>query len=78
MSDQWKKISHLALALGHTISNAGNTISVQISDRAMAMVNNMPMLEVPGWLERAMLPKDPIVVKALNMTARGVDVVITP
>ena len=42
-----------------------------------AMVNSNPMLEVPGWLDKAMLPKEPIVVKALKTIALGVDVLIT-
>ena len=77
MSDQGKKIVHLAPAFGHEASNAGKMINVQMSDSVMAMVSKTPMLDVPGWLERAMLPKEPMVVKALKMMARGVDVAMT-
>ena len=35
------------------------------------------MLDVPKWPDSAMLPKDPTVVRALNVTARGVLVSMT-
>ena len=37
------------------------------------MVSKMPMLAVPGWLDREMLPNEPIVVKAEKTIARGVE-----
>ena len=45
-----------------------------MSVKAMAMVKRTPMLAVPGWPDKAIAPNDPIVVSALNNTARGVDV----
>ena len=44
----------------------------------MAIVNNSPMLAVPGCDDNAILPNEPMVVKALKTTARGVDVSRTP
>ena len=40
------------------------------------MVKRIPMLDVPGWLDSAIAPNDPMVVSALNTTARGVLVAI--
>ena len=61
-----------------TVINAGKTTRVHPSDKAIAMVNNTPIDDVPGWEDNAILPKEPMVVKALNKTALGVDVSNTP
>ena len=50
----------------------GSTIKVQVKVLTIAIVRSTPILEVPGWLDRAILPNDPIVVKAENTTALGV------
>ena len=51
---------------------AGNTPSMHIRLIVMATVNSIPMLDVPGWLDNAIEPNEPMVVRALNRTARGV------
>ena len=38
----------------------------------MEIVNSSPMLAVPGCDDNAILANEPMVVKALNTTARGV------
>ena len=76
MPDDGENRCHLTAAFGHAASKAGKTTRVHNSESAIAIVSNIPMLEVPGWLDKAMLPKDPIVVSALKITALGVEVVI--
>ena len=39
----------------------------------IAIVNNNPILAVPGCWDNAMDPNDPMVVRALNNMALGVD-----
>ena len=39
----------------------------------IAIASNNPILAVPGCSDKAMEPKEPIVVKALNKMAREVD-----
>ena len=66
------KIFHRA---AKDISDGRNT-SVANTVIVIAIINSMPILAVPGWAEREMLPKDPMVVKALSNTARGVEVIM--
>lgn len=47
-------------------------MTVQSVAKLMEIVSIVPMLDIPGWLESANAPKDPMVVKALRITARGV------
>ena len=76
MPDDGENRCHLSAAFGHATSKAGKATRVLNSERVMAIVSNTPMLEVPGWLDNAMLPKEPIVVSALKITALGVEVFI--
>ena len=89
MSNNWKRCScfwQLVRLLqdfisfvplyGQSLIIVGSTIKVQVKVLAIAIVSNAPILEVPGWLDKAILPKDPIVVKAENTTALGVVEVI--
>ena len=57
---------------GQKVIKAGKKINVLIRVLIIEIVSNAPMLEVPGWLDNAILPKEPIVVKAENSTAFGV------
>jgi len=63
--------------VGQKVINTGKKINVPIKVLIIEIVSNAPMLEVPGWLDKAMLPKEPIVVKAENSTALGVVVPMT-
>ena len=66
---------HQTFGLSGTVTiaiNAGNTTMVHNRVKVMAMVKSTPMLAVPGWLDKAMLANEPIVVSALKNTARGV------
>jgi hypothetical protein len=58
--------------IGKRTIKAGNTNSVQTNVKTIAMLSNIPILAVPGWLDNAIVLKDPIVVNALNITAYGV------
>ena len=51
---------------------------VETRVKVMAMVSKTPMLAVPGWPDSEILANDPMVVRALNTTARGVEVAIAP
>ena len=53
-------------------------LGLAVAAVALVAVPNTPMLAVPRWLERARAQKEPIVVKALNSTARGVLPAIRP
>ena len=85
MSNNWKRCScfwqlvrllqdfiSFVLLYGQSLIIVGSTIKVQVKVLAIAIVSSTPILEVPGWLDREILPNDPIVVKAENTTALGV------
>ena len=57
-----------------TDSKAGKKTNVDKRLIPKASMRRTPMLNVPGCAEIQILPKDPIVVSALNNIARGVEV----
>ena len=54
---------------GGPISTGWNNTAAAIVVTSASAIN-LPMLEVPGWLESHKLPKAVAVVSALNITAR--------
>jgi hypothetical protein len=53
-------------------SIAGNINNVQAKVETTPMLNIIPILAVPAWVELAKLPKLTMVVNALKKTARAV------